>query len=80
MASPRLSMHKTREILRQKWCLSRSHREVARSQGVSAGMVGATLRRARTAGLEARPSEPNRLASPPKDPWSISSCSFNLFD
>jgi len=52
MASPRLSMHKTREILRQKWCLSRSHREVARSQGVSAGMVGATLRRARTAGLE----------------------------
>ncbi len=52
MASPRLSMHKTREILRQKWCLSRSHREVARSQGVSAGTVGATLRRARTAGLE----------------------------
>jgi transposase len=45
-------MHKTREILRQKWCLGRSHREVARSQGVSVGMVGATLRRARTAGLE----------------------------
>jgi transposase len=45
-------MYKTREILRQKWCLGRSHREVARSQGVSVGMVGATLRRARTAGLE----------------------------
>jgi hypothetical protein len=52
MASPRLSMDKTREILRQKWSLSRSHREVARSQGVSVGMVGATLRRARRAGLE----------------------------
>ena len=51
MAGARLSMHKTREILRQKWSLRRSHREVARSQGVSAGMVGATLRRARMAGL-----------------------------
>jgi len=52
MASPRLSMDKIREILRQKWSLGRSHREVARSQGVSVGMVGATLRRARRAGLE----------------------------
>ena len=52
MAGARLSMHKTREILRQKWGQGRSHREVARSQGVSVGMVGATLRRARTAGLE----------------------------
>jgi len=51
MAGPRLSMHKTREILRQKWCLGRSHREVARSQGVSVGMVSATLRRAHAAGL-----------------------------
>jgi transposase len=44
-------MHKTREILRQKWCLERSHREVARSQGVSVGMVSATLSRAHAAGL-----------------------------
>lgn len=44
-------MHKTREILRQKWRLERSHREVARSQGVSVGMVSTTLRRARAAGV-----------------------------
>jgi transposase len=44
-------MHKTREILRQKWCQGRSHREVARSQGVSVGMVAATVRRAEEAGL-----------------------------
>ena len=31
MATKRLSMRKTREILRQKWALGRSHREVARS-------------------------------------------------
>ena len=30
MATERLSMRKTREILRQKWALGRSHREVAR--------------------------------------------------
>ena len=51
MAGARLSMGKTREILRQKWCLGRSHREVARSQGVSVGMVSATLSRAHAAGL-----------------------------
>ena len=32
MAGARLSMHKTREILRQKWGQGRSHREVARIQ------------------------------------------------
>jgi len=52
MAGARLSMHKSKEILRQKFCLGRSHREVARSQAVSVGMVSATLRRARAAGLE----------------------------
>ena len=51
MAGARLSMHKTREILRQKWVQGRSHREVARSQGVSVGMVAATVRRAQEAGL-----------------------------
>jgi transposase len=51
MAGARLSMHKAREILRQKWCQGRSHREVARSQGVSVGMVAATVRRAQDAGL-----------------------------
>lgn len=45
-------MRKTREILRQKWELGRSHREVARSAGLSAGAVGATLERAKSAGLD----------------------------
>ncbi len=45
-------MRKTREILRQKWELGRSHREVARSVRLSAGAVGATLERAARAGLD----------------------------
>jgi hypothetical protein len=45
-------MRHTREILRQKWVLGRSHREVARSVGISNGTVGATVLRVRTAGLE----------------------------
>lgn len=51
MAGRRLSMRRIREILRQKWALGRSHREVARSLGVSSGSVGAALARARAAGL-----------------------------
>ena len=45
-------MHRTREILRQKWALGRSHRDVAASVGVSAGVVGKTVIRARGAGLD----------------------------
>ena len=37
MATERLSMRKTKEILRQKWALGRSHREIAASLGVSVG-------------------------------------------
>jgi len=44
-------MRKTREILKQKWLLERSHREVGRSLDLSVGMVSATLGRAETAGL-----------------------------
>ena len=44
-------MHRTREILRQKWRLGRSHREVARTLSVSVGMVSATLGRAEAAGI-----------------------------
>jgi transposase len=44
-------MRRTREILRQKWALGRSHREVAQSLGVSTGAISAVLARARTAGL-----------------------------
>lgn len=51
MATERLSMRKTKEILRQKWALRRSHRAVARSVGVSAGVVGSVLSRAKAAGL-----------------------------
>ncbi len=51
MATERLSMRKTREILRQKWLLGCSNRAVAQSAGVSVGAVGETLRRAREAGL-----------------------------
>jgi transposase len=44
-------MRKSREILRLKWELQRSHREVARSLGVGLGTVSQTLLRARAAGL-----------------------------
>lgn len=51
MAAERLSMRKTREILRQKWALQRSHREVAVSLGVSVGIVSKVERAACRAGL-----------------------------
>jgi len=52
MATERLSMRHTREILRQKLTLSRSHRAIAQSLGLSSGTVGATVLRARAAGLD----------------------------
>lgn len=52
MAGRRLSMRRLREILRQKWALGRSHREVAGSLSVSVGAVSAALSRAQAAGLE----------------------------
>src|SRR5437667_7418455 len=51
MATERLSMRQTREILRQKWGLRRTHREVAQSLRISSGAVGTTVLRARAAGL-----------------------------
>ena len=39
MATERLSMRHTREILRQKFTLSRSHRAIAQSLGISSGTV-----------------------------------------
>jgi transposase len=51
MAKERLSMRKTREILREKWELGLSHRAVMRSLGVSLGMVSNTVARAQAAGL-----------------------------
>ena len=52
MATERLSMRKIREILRHKWAVGRSHREVAASLGVSVGAVSAAEHRARAAGLD----------------------------
>ncbi|MCC6806881.1 MAG: IS21 family transposase [Deltaproteobacteria bacterium] len=52
MATERLTMLNIREILRQKWMLERSHREVAASIGRSPGMVGQTMIRAKAAGLD----------------------------
>src|SRR5438552_14258331 len=52
MATERLSMRKIREILRHKWALGRSHRDVAASLGVSLGAVSAAEQRAREAGLD----------------------------
>ena len=45
-------MRKTREILRQKWTLSRSHREVRASLRVSLGTITETLTRASVAALD----------------------------
>jgi transposase len=51
MARGRLSMRKTREILRQKWVLKRSHREIARSLSKGTGTISLTATRAVEAGL-----------------------------
>ncbi len=52
MATERLSMRHTREILRQKWLLGRSHREVAHSLRVGLGTITSTVHRAEAAGLD----------------------------
>ncbi len=44
-------MRKIREILRQKWALGRTHREVAQSLRIGLGTVSGVERRARAAGL-----------------------------
>lgn len=52
MATERLSMRHTREILRQKRFLGRSHREVAGSLRVGLGTITSTVHRAAAAGLD----------------------------
>ena len=52
MARPRIGMRKIREILRQKWSMGRSHREVSASLRVSLGSITETLTRATRAGLD----------------------------
>ena len=51
MAQERLLMRHIREILRLKWTLRRSHRETARSLGISAGAVASVVTRAAGLGL-----------------------------
>jgi transposase len=52
MATERLSMRQIREILRQKWDLGRSHREVAESVRLGLGTISGVLQRATQAGLD----------------------------
>lgn len=52
MATERLSMRKTKEILRHKWALNLAYREVALSVGVSLGAVWLAVHRATEAGLD----------------------------
>lgn len=81
-------MRKTREILRLKWLLGRSHREIKAATGVGLGTISDTVARATTAqldwtesaqlddaGLEARlyPRWPQRAARCPSRPISTSS-------
>jgi transposase len=51
MARKRLSMNKSREILRLRWVLEYSVRDAANSVGVSTGKVSQTTQRAAMAGL-----------------------------
>ena len=51
MPTERLSMRQSREILRQKWLLERPHRAIAASVGVSVGVVGLAVTRAKAASL-----------------------------
>ena len=51
MATERLPMRHIREILRLKWNLKRSHRETARSLGISPGAVASVISRATGIGL-----------------------------
>ena len=53
MATERLPMQHLREILRQKLALGRSHRDVAKSVGVSPSTVASVFADARSLGLDA---------------------------
>lgn len=57
MATERLPMRHIREILRLKWSLKRSHREAARSLGITAGAVASALSRATPIGLTLETAE-----------------------
>lgn len=52
MAAERLSMRCVKEVLRQKWVLKKSHREVGRSLSISSGFVSGVVTRAAAKGLK----------------------------
>jgi transposase len=52
VATERMSMRKTKEILRMKWVLGLTHRDVARSLKVGVGTVTKATTRAEAAGLD----------------------------
>jgi hypothetical protein len=52
MATERLSIRKIREILRLKWVLGRSHREIKGAAGVGLATVTDTIARATAAHLD----------------------------
>jgi transposase len=52
VAAERLSMRCVKEVLRQKWVLKKSNREVARSIAISAGYVSGVMTRAAAKGLD----------------------------
>jgi transposase len=52
MATARLPMRKSREILRLKWTEGRRHRQIARALRVGVGTVSGVVRAAADAGLE----------------------------
>lgn len=52
MATERLSMRQIRDILRQKWALGLSHRDVAQSLRVGLGTISSVVSRAQAAGLD----------------------------
>jgi len=52
MATERLPMRKTKEILRLKWLEGHSHRHIARALAVSVGKVSAVVQRAAELGLD----------------------------
>ena len=52
MATERLSMKKTRDVLRLRFEQGCTQREIARSLGIGVGTVNGTLKRAAVAGLD----------------------------
>ena len=76
MAAERLSMRQLKEVLRQKWVLGRSHRQIATSVGISAGSVGGAVCRATAAGLDWKQVEELIASQKGKvvvvDMWSLS--------